>query len=427
MKDHLAIALEAAARPFPLSARKRLLLDWAAAIEAATSELAALITQSTRKPIALARQEVGRALVTIRSTAEATARLEPATQSLDGSGSVVVHHAPLGPVLAVTPFNFPVNLVAHKLAPAIAAGCPIIYKPSPNAPGVGEKLVALLAQAGMPADFVQLTHLSNEAVAEMVRDPRLGVFSFTGSAAVGHQLQSQTARARVMLELGGNAAVIVHEVDDVANVARRIANAACGNAGQACISVQRIFMRRDDNALREALTAAFRSVPVGDPNNEQTICGPVINQAAKQRIDGLIDQYRKAGGQLLTGGEWNGLTLQPTLIENVPAQAPCVRDTEAFAPLATLHAYDRIDDAISAADDTPFGLQAGLFARDEQLIQRAFERMSVGALVINEVPTRRDDRLPYGGMKGSGVGREGAMETLLEYSQPKLLWRPLGK
>jgi acyl-CoA reductase-like NAD-dependent aldehyde dehydrogenase len=256
-----------------------------------------------------------------------------------------------------------------------------------------------------------------------VQDERLAVLSFTGSQTVGHHLQHLATRAKVLLELGGNAAVILHQLDDPAAVARQIALGACAHAGQVCISVQRIFVPVEKPEWTAALIDAFRSLPSGDPTNDTTLNGPVISDVAKERITALLTRYAVQGGRTLCGGTWDGRVLAPTLIGNLPAIAPGVYDTEAFAPLATIHEYGDVDGAIHLAELTPFGLQCGLYTHDEAVIRKAFAAINVGTLVVNDVPTRRDDRLPYGGMKNSGTGREGTLDTVLEYTQPKVLWR----
>lgn len=422
MADLLASA-QALADPLPIGERRALLLRWADQLERHRETLAQRITATTGKPIRLSRSEVDRGLITIRGTVDAMERLEPRLISLGDSGTAEVHQVPLGPVLAVTPFNFPLNLAVHKLAPAIAAGCPVIWKPSPQAPEVAELALEHLTTAGAADGLVQLAHLSNDQVAAMVQDERLAVLSFTGSQTVGHHLQKLTTRAKVLLELGGNAAVILHQLDDPITVARKIALGTCAHAGQVCISVQRIFVPVDRPEWTAALIEAFRTLPSGDPTLETTLNGPVISDTAKERISALLARYAAQGGQTLCGGTWDGRVLAPTLIGNLPAIAPGVYDTEAFAPLATIHEYGDIDGAIHLAELTPFGLQCGLYTKDEAVIRQAFAAINVGTLVINDVPTRRDDRLPYGGMKNSGTGREGTFDTVLEYTQPKVLWR----
>jgi aldehyde dehydrogenase (NAD+) len=422
MPDLLATA-QALVDPLPPGERRSLLVRWADRLQLHGEEMARTITTATGKPIRLSRTEVERGLATIRGTAEAMDLLAPRSLSLDAAGSAEIHRVPLGPVLAVTPFNFPLNLGLHKLAPAIAAGCPVVWKPSPRAPGVAELALRLLLNADCPQGLVQLAALSDGEVAELVGDERLAVLSFTGSAVVGRQLQRLCTRAQALLELGGNAAVILHQVDDIATVARQIAVAACAQAGQSCVSVQRIFVPVEHPEWKVELVDAFRALPSGDPWAEATLNGPVISPLAKERIAGLLARYQAQNGIVLTGGSWDGLVLAPTLIDGLPAIAPGVYDTEAFAPLATIHDYGDITSAIHLAELTPFGLQCGLYSDDAAVIRRAFGTIEVGTLVINDVPTRRDDRLPYGGMKDSGTGREGTLETVLAYTQPKVLWR----
>jgi acyl-CoA reductase-like NAD-dependent aldehyde dehydrogenase len=422
MPDLLATA-QALVDPLPLGERRSLLVRWADRLERSHEVMAQKITNATGKPIRLSRTEVDRSITTVRGTVAAMDRLAPQAISLDAAGAAEIHHVALGPVLAVTPFNFPLNLALHKLAPALAAGCPVIWKPSPQAPGVAEFALELLNNADAPEGVVQLAHLTNDQVAALVQDDRLAVLSFTGSQVVGHLLQKLATRAKVLLELGGNAAVILHDLSDPAAVARQIALGACAHAGQVCISVQRIFVPAERPEWTAALIEAFRALPSGDPMLDTTLNGPVISEAAKERITALLARYAAQGGRTLCGGTWNGRVLAPTLIGNLPAIAPGVYDTEAFAPLATIHEYGDIDGAIHLAELTPFGLQCGLYTRDEAVIRKAFAAINVGTLVLNDVPTRRDDRLPYGGMKNSGTGREGTLDTVLDYTQPKVLWR----
>ncbi len=423
MTDLLATAC-ALVDPLPAGERKSLLVRWADRMERSAEILAQTITGATRKPIRLARHEVKRAVAVVRSTADAMHLIEPQPHDLGDGGKAEIVRVALGPVLAVTPFNFPLNLACHKLAPALAGGCPVLWKPSPRAPGVAELALDLLLQAGCPEGLVQLAALGDDAVAALVADERLALLSFTGSDAVGRRLQRLATRARVVLELGGNAAVILHRTADIAAAARSIAFGACANAGQSCVSVQRILIPDGRDDWRDALCAAFAALPTGDPADEGILCGPVIDAAARTRIQGLLARYAAQGGRILTGGAWKDLTLAPTLIDGLPAWAPGVHDTEAFAPLATLHRYRDMAEAMHFAELTPYGLQAGLYTDDETAIRFAFSQLNVGALVINDVPTRRDDRLPFGGMKESGCGREGTFASVLDYTQPKVLWRP---
>ena len=421
MADLLARAL-AHQDAAPLVERRDLLVRWGERIRRRSEDLAKTITAGTGKPLRLARIEVERAVAVVSGTASQWQRLLPAPALLD-SGRAEIHRAPIGPVLAVTPFNLPLTLAMHKLAPALLAGCPVLWKPSPKAPGVAELALDLYHQAGGEDGPLQVVQASHDEVAAWCTDRRLALLSFTGSVAVGRALQSRCS-GRTVLELGGNAAVILHHVTDVAACARAVAMGACAHAGQLCISVQRIFLPAGREDLRQALIEAFRAFPAGDPWDDRTLCGPVIDDAARTRISALLAGYADAGGRCLTGGTWEGRLLAPTLIEGVAANHPLVRASEAFAPLATLLTYTDLDQALDQVDDTPFGLQAGLYCQDETLVRRAFAKLEVGTLVINDVPTRRDDRLPYGGCRDSGNGREGVLTSLDDYTQPRVLWWP---
>lgn len=422
VSDHLAIA-QAHVDFLPAGERAGLLTRWAERLHRDQEGLARTITTATGKPLRLARQEVERGVALLHATADELPRLAPRSVNLGDGGTAELHRLPAGPVLAVTPFNFPLNLALHKIAPALLAGCPVLWKPSPKAPGVAEAILAHLLSAGADAGVVQLVSATNAEVAALAADPRLSVLSFTGSAEVGHALQDVALQARVVLELGGNAAVIVHRTTHVEEVARRIAHGACANAGQVCISVQRILVPADEPSWRAALVDSFQKIPTGDPWGDATLCGPLIDDDAVRRVTQELTDLVARGGTILTGGTFNGRTLAPTLIADVPASDPAVRDREIFAPIAFVLPYTSIDEALTIADDTPFGLSAGIFTDDEAVINAAFARIQVGTLVVGDVPTRRDDRLPYGGVKGSGTGREGAFVALDTYLIDKVLWR----
>ena len=425
MNDHLAIA-QAHVDFLPAGERAGLLTRWAERLRRDQEGLARAITTATAKPLRLARQEVERGVALLHATAEELPRLAPRSVNLGDGGTAQWHRLPAGPVLAITPFNFPLTLALHKIAPALLAGCPVLWKPSPKAPGVAEAVFAHLQHAGLDAGVVQLLSATNAQVLAMAADPRLAVLSFTGSPAVGRALQAVALRARVVLELGGNAAAIIHRSQQSADVARRIAQAACANAGQVCISVQRILIPANEPAWQRELIKAFNDVPTGDAWADTTLCGPLIDDAAVQRVRDELDGALARGGTILCGGTFSGSsgrTLAPTLIAGLPASDPAVRNREIFAPIAYLLPYATIDEALTIADDTPFGLNAGIFTDDEAVISAAFARIQVGTLVVNDVPTRRDDRLPYGGMKESGSGREGALVALDTYLHDRVLWR----
>jgi len=410
----------------PAGERAGLLTRWAERLHRDQEGLARIITTATGKPLRLARLEVERGVALLHATAAELPRLAPQAVSLGDGGTTEWHRLPVGPVLAVTPFNFPLNLALHKIAPALLAGCPVVWVPSPKAAGVAEAMLAHLKHAGIDAGVVQLLNLTPAEITALAADPRIAVLSFTGSTTVGNALRAVATQARTVLELGGNAAVIVHQTNEhlnVAEIARRIAHGACAHAGQSCISVQRILVPAGEPVWRDALINAFTQIPTGDPWLDATLCGPLIDDAAVQRVRRELAAVVARGGTILTGGTFTGRILAPTLIADVPAADPAVRDTEVFAPIAYLLPYATIAEALTLADDTPFGLNAGIFTRDEAVIFAAFAQIHVGTLVINDVPTRRDDRLPYGGMKASGSGREGALVALDTYLSDKVLWR----
>ena len=395
------------------------LLRWADRLAARHDDLARTITRATGKPLLLSRIEVDRAINLLRAThTHAQTFLAPRDVDLGQGSRATIHRVPIGPVLAISPFNFPLMLALHKLAPAIAAGCPATWKPSPKAPGVAELALELLDGAG-----VELVHWDNDETLRRAADPAWGLVSFTGSVAVGNLLKT-ACPSRLILELGGNAAVVLHQVADVLAMARTVATGACTNAGQACISVQRIFLPADRPDWQSALVAAFCAVPTGDPWDPTTICGPVIDAPAKARITALLEGYQARGGRILCGGTWDGLVLAPTLVAGLPAVDPGICAQEVFAPIATLHPYTDLGTALAEVDATPFGLQAGLYTQDPAVVDRAFARLQVGGLVINDVPTRRDDRLPYGGFRDSGTGREGAWCSVEDYTTTKVLYCP---
>ena len=422
MSDVLAVAL-AHVDFLPAGERAGLLTRWAERLHRDQEALARTITTATGKPLRLARQEVERGVGLIHATVEELPRLAPQSVNLGDGGTAEIHRHPAGPVLALTPFNFPLNLALHKIAPALLAGCPVLWQPSPKAPGVAEAVLAHLRHAGADVGVVQLLAANHPEIAALAADPRLAVLSFTGSDTVGRNLQKAAVQARVVLELGGNAAVIIHRSQQPADIARRIANGACANAGQVCISVQRILVPATEPQWQTALIEAFQQVPSGDPWADATLCGPLIDAPAVERVRDEIAGAVARGATILTGGTFNGRTLAPTLISGLPASDAAVRDREVFAPIAYLVPYTTIAEALTLADDTPFGLNAGIFTDDEAVIAAAFARIQVGTLVINDVPTRRDDRLPYGGVKASGSGREGAMVALDTYMVDKVLWR----
>jgi aldehyde dehydrogenase (NAD+) len=389
-------------------------------------EIAALVTAESGKPLKWARLEVARAVSTFRWGAEEARRWSGSLQRLDTDPAAtgrlaLVRRAPRGPVLGIAPFNFPLNLVAHKVAPAIAVGAPIVLKPAPATPLSALVLGEVLAETDLPAGAWSVLPVPNEVAADLVRDPRLPVVSFTGSVPVGWSIRDAVPRKHVTLELGGNAAVVVapDQADDeaLAWAAGRIATFAMYQAGQSCISVQRVFAHRDvAAALTERVVKAVESLVTGDPADGSTDVGPLIDEQAARRVESWVDEAVAAGGRLLTGGTREGATFAPTVLTDVPSTAR-VACEEVFGPVVVLDAVDSVDEAFARVNDSRFGLQAGVFTRDLQLAFRAARELEVGGVVIGDVPSFRADQMPYGGLKDSGVGREGvraAMEDLTE-------------
>jgi acyl-CoA reductase-like NAD-dependent aldehyde dehydrogenase len=390
-------------------------------------ELARAICDQAGKPVTLARVEANRCADTFAEAAEVARHPEVVARELSGYGSgagrlALVRRVPVGPVLAITPFNFPLNLVAHKLAPAVAAGCPVVLKPASQTPGPALLLARILEDAGLPAGALSVVPSSGRDAETLASDDRFRLVTFTGSGEVGWRLKQLAWQRRVALELGGNAAVVVDEdVLDLEAVARRIAAAAFGYAGQSCIAVQRVIAHeRIYLGLRRALIEATVAVATGDPSGEDVVCGPLIDTANADRVEEWIARAREAKGRLLCGGERDGNVIRPALLEEVPPDEPLVAD-EVFGPVAALDPYEDFAQALNMVNDSRYGLQAGVFTRDTAKIQEAWARLEVGGIIHDDVPTWRSDPMPYGGVKASGVGREGPLWAYREMTEERLL------
>ncbi|WP_043602939.1 MULTISPECIES: aldehyde dehydrogenase family protein [Protofrankia] len=387
-------------------------------------EIAALITAESGKPLTWARAEVARATSTFRWGAEEARRWSGDLQRLDtdpaGAGRLaVVRRVPRGPVLGITPFNFPLNLVAHKVAPALAVGAPIIVKPAPKTPLSSLLLAELLAETDLPEGSWSVLTVPNEAMPGLVADPRLPVVSFTGSAAVGWSIRDAVPRKHVVLELGGNAAVLVaadwSSPSDLRQAAQRIATFANYQAGQSCIAVQRVYAERSVyETLLSEVTAAVERLHTGDPADEATEVGPLIDLTAAERVERWIAEAVDAGATVVTGGKRDGTSITPTVLRGVPPEAKVVRE-EVFGPVLVIEPVDGLDDGLARINDSPYGLQAGIFTHDVATAFHAHRQLDVGGVIVGDVPSYRADQMPYGGAKDSGVGREGvhaAMEDL---------------
>ncbi|MDI5976510.1 aldehyde dehydrogenase family protein [Amycolatopsis magusensis] len=382
-------------------------------------EFARLITAESAKPIKWSRGEVARAASTFRWAAEEARRFSGELQRLDtdpgGTGRMaLVRRVPKGPILGITPFNFPLNLVAHKVAPAIAVGAPIVLKPAPATPLTALLLGELLAETALPAGSWSILPASNEVAARLVADPRLPVVSFTGSVPVGWGIRESAPRKHVALELGGNAAAIVcPDWTDLDFAAQRIATFAMYQAGQSCISVQRVYAHAHVfDELVEKVTAAVSALGVGDPDDDATDVGPLINTAAAERVEAWV---REAGGEVTR----EGATLTPTVLTNVSEDAKVLAD-EVFGPVVTLNRVSSVEEAFDRVNDSRFGLQTGVFTRDLPTAFEAASRLDVGGVVIGDVPSFRADQMPYGGVKDSGVGREGPAAAMLDFTEERV-------
>lgn len=425
----IAAASEAreAMAAFPPDARRAVLEHCVARFTERHEELAQALCIEAGKPIKDARGEVSRLVDTFRIAAEEATRIGGEVIELQVSERTrgyrgMTRRVPVGVCSFITPFNFPLNLVAHKVAPAIAAGCPFVLKPAAKTP-VGALIIGeVLAEAGLPRGAFSIMPCSNEDAAPLVEDDRIALLSFTGGL-VGWDLKARAGRKKVVLELGGNAACIV-DADpgiDLDAVVERLVSGAYYQSGQSCISVQRIHAHAGIyDALRRKLKAAIGKLQLGDPRDEATFIGPMIDEDAARRVEAWIAAARKAGAKKLVGGAREGNLLPAWLLENVPRDAELFRK-EAFGPVALMEPFEHFDDALAAVNDSDFGLQAGVFTARLDHAMRAWDRLEVGGVIIGDVPSFRVDNMPYGGVKDSGLGREGLRCAIQDMTEPRLL------
>src|SRR5438128_5342496 len=421
-----AVAAFAVSRRLPSHARANALSSVATAITSRSEEFARCLSSESGKPIADARREVGRAINTFTIAAEEAKRIPGEVVPLDIAPGTdrhfgIARRLPIGPILGITPFNFPLNLVAHKVAPAIAVGNPIVLKPAPQTPLTALLLGEVLSQLGLPDGMFSILPCANALAERMVADDRFAMVSFTGSAAVGWKLKSKAGKKRVVLELGGNAGVIVEPDADLDRAAERCAVGGYGYCGQTCISVQRIYVQESVyQPFLERLLKHVRTLKVGDPMDESTTIGPLIDEGAAQRVESWIQEAVAGGAKLQLGGKRQGSLVDATVLTDVKSDTKVSRE-EAFGPLVNVTPYRKFEEAIAALNDSPYGLQAGVFTRDIQKAFRAYENVEAGAVLINEIPTFRADQMPYGGVKNSGLGREGVRYAIEEMTERKLL------
>lgn len=431
-RDHADRAIQSATRAFgstrrlPAFERQRVLRSIAQQITSRKEEFARTICQEAGKPIKAARTEVERAIFTFTVAAEETTRIPGEYLSLDWQQFTsgrwgIVRRFPLGPIAGITPFNFPLNLVAHKVAPAIAAGCPIIVKPAPQTPLTALLLAEVIEQAGLPDGAFNVLPLSNEDAGLLVGDERIKLISFTGSAAVGWEIKQRAGKKKVVLELGGNAGVVVHGDTDLAWAAERCVTGGFSYAGQTCISVQRIVVERSAfRKFTDLLLAGVSKLQAGDPIDESTDLGPLIRESDAIRASEWVQEAVQDGATLLCGGKRHGSILEPTVVTGTRPDMK-VNCQEIFAPVVTVEPYDDFLAALKRMNESPYGLQAGIFTRDANRIFQAYEELEVGGVIAGDVPTFRIDNMPYGGIKDSGLGREGLRYAIEEMTEPKLL------
>jgi acyl-CoA reductase-like NAD-dependent aldehyde dehydrogenase len=421
-----AAAAEGPMRALPAWQRQKVLEHCARTFAERAEELAQALCVEAGKPIRDSRGEVTRLIDTFRIAAEESVRMDGEYMAFDRSPRTTGYvgmskRVPIGPCSFITPFNFPLNLAAHKVAPAIAAGCPFVLKPSPHTPIGSLILGEALAETDLPEGAFSILPCRTQDAAPLVEDERLKLLSFTGSAGVGWSMKAKAGRKKVVLELGGNAACIVDADADLEDVVRRMIVGAFYQSGQSCISVQRILVHeRVYDVLRDRLVAATQVLKMGDPRDEETFIGPLINEDAARRLEAWIQSAVSRGAQLLCGGRRDGAMLEPTLLENVPKDEKLCLE-EAFGPVAVLARFRNFDEALRQANDTAYGLQAGVFTHDIRKAHRAWDTLEVGGVIINDVPSWRADQMPYGGVKGSGFGREGVRYAMQDITEVRMM------
>jgi acyl-CoA reductase-like NAD-dependent aldehyde dehydrogenase len=413
-------------RRLPSYERARVLKNMSGLLNERREQFARIMALEAGKPVRDARVEVDRAVITMETAAGEATRLygeqiplDVMAASADRMG--ITKRVPLGPVLGITPFNFPLNLVCHKLGPAIAAGDSILIKPAPKTPLTALMLADVALEAGLPADGMAVVLCSNEAAQSLVSDDRFKALSFTGSDVVGWRLKGRAGKKRVLLELGGNAGVIVDESADIELAATRIAAGGFSYAGQSCISVQRIYVHHKVFApFAELLVTKARSLRAGDPLDEDTDIGHMISVESAERVEAWVKEAAALGATVLTGGNRTGNVYEPTVLRDVPIGAHVCVD-EVFAPVVSLFPSQEFDDAVDALNDSRFGLQAGIFTRYLSHAMSAFAKLDVGGVIVNDISSFRADPMPYGGVKDSGLGREGLRYAIEELTELKLL------
>lgn len=410
----------------PVFERYRILQQVSAGILAHRDEFAAIMAREAGKPWKTAQAEVERAAQTFVVAAEEAKRLPGEVLSLDWHPSAankdaIVKYFPIGLIAGISPFNFPLNLVAHKVAPAIAAACPIILKPASKTPISALLLAKIIHEAGLPHGALSVLPMDRQTGNRLVTDPRFKLLSFTGSPEIGWQMKRDAGKKKVVLELGGNAALLIDKDADVGLVVGKAVTGAFSYAGQSCIHTQRIFVEASlfDNFVKQ-FCAKLSELKIGDPELPATDLSVMIDEGNAKRIESWVDDAVSNGAILLAGGKRQGSFYAPTALTNT-LNSMKVCKLEAFAPVVVIEPFTDFKQAVASINDSNFGLQAGVFSFDSRKIRYAFEHLQVGGVIINDVPTFRADHMPYGGVKDSGLGREGPKYAMLDMLEPKLL------
>lgn len=430
--DEVEAAIAGAVTCFPelsrssRAQRAEWLLAIADGIRCRAEEFTRLLVQEAGKPLRFARGEVSRAQNTFTVAAHEALRfageIVPVDAAAAGAGYIgYTRRVPAGPVIAITPFNFPMNLVAHKLAPALAVGAPVILKPASATPLCALKLAEVIGQSGAPAGYLSVLPMPGPRAEKLVSDRRMRILTFTGSDSVGWHLKGLDPRKKVLLELGGNAPVVVHSDADLDFAIPRIAIGGYAFAGQVCISVQRILVHRPIyDTFRDRYVAEVQGLGVGDPGLEDTVVGPLIRPKDLHRVADWVERARNEGAKILCGGKAEPPIYHPTVLDQVepPMWVSC---EEVFGPVTVLVPYDDFEQGLELANDPRYGLQAGVFTRDLGRVLDCHEQLDFGGIVVNDYPTFRVDQMPYGGVKDSGFGREGLRYSMEEMSEPRLL------
>lgn len=432
--DHrdLGTAVESAHEAFqtwrhsPRRDRQALLRKIAALVRERTDELADVLSREVGKPIVWSEGEVTRLAITFEDAADEVSRfgLEQLPVDMDSRGDgyrLTVERFPIGVILGIVPYNWPFNLAAHKLAPALATGNTIVLKPSQQAPISTLLLARLIHEAGCPPGVVNAINVPSKQVVQVAQDPKVKMVSFTGSPPVGWQLKKDLSDKRVSLELGGNATAIVAEDADLEWAIPRIVAGGYGYAGQICIAIQHVIVHRSRyEEAKKRLIEGTRSCPAGDPLDRKTVCGPLVSSDAADKVMDWIEEAVDLGGTNLAGGQRQGNVISPCLVENVSPQAKLAHQ-EVFGPVLTLASYDTLDEAINMVNSSEYGIQCGVFTHNIRTAERVFREVEVGGVIVNDYPTLRFDNMPYGGVKKSGFGREGVRYAMEEMTELKAM------